>query len=416
MNFQFQLKRLLDLEIWVVGFLVAATFFSSALLILPIIAAIFFSVVRWISIGRISQHSPIDLIVFSILIWGGISFLVSNQPEVTSTQLLRLMNGLVLFYTVINWTGNKQRLRWLLSGLIAVGFVFSIFAFISVDWSTDKLFFIPSIIYDRFIILVSDTVNPNVLAGNLVILLPFALTILFFSWKQISRFEKGFAVVSAVSMLVMIALSQARGAWIALFITLMVFISLRWQWGWVVPAISAVLIVGLILWMQNTTIYYLLVGGIQGLINNRSGIWERAILLIKLFPLTGTGMGGYQDLSELIHPLLESSTERIPHAHNLLFQVALDLGIPGLISYLAGLLVIFSIAMQVFRDKITRLYPLYLSAAAGTICSLVAFLVHGLLDAVTWGMVRPAPLVWVIWALTVAVTLLIHSESKLMQQ
>jgi putative inorganic carbon (HCO3(-)) transporter len=36
------------------------------------------------------------------------------------------------------------------------------------------------------------------------------------------------------------------------------------------------------------------------------------------------------------------------------------------------------------------------------LCSQVALVVHGLTDAVTWGMVRPAPLVWALWGLAMA--------------
>jgi putative inorganic carbon (HCO3(-)) transporter len=36
------------------------------------------------------------------------------------------------------------------------------------------------------------------------------------------------------------------------------------------------------------------------------------------------------------------------------------------------------------------------------LCSQLALGVHGLFDAVTWGMVRPAPLIWAIWGLALA--------------
>ncbi len=39
---------------------------------------------------------------------------------------------------------------------------------------------------------------------------------------------------------------------------------------------------------------------------------------------------------------------------------------------------------------------------AGLLCSQLALAVHGITDAVTWGMVRPAPFVWAIWGLAVA--------------
>jgi putative inorganic carbon (HCO3(-)) transporter len=39
---------------------------------------------------------------------------------------------------------------------------------------------------------------------------------------------------------------------------------------------------------------------------------------------------------------------------------------------------------------------------AGLLCSQAALLTHGITDAVTWGVVRPAPLVWAVWGIAVA--------------
>ena len=39
---------------------------------------------------------------------------------------------------------------------------------------------------------------------------------------------------------------------------------------------------------------------------------------------------------------------------------------------------------------------------AGLLGSQIALVVHGLTDAVTWGMVRPAPIVWGLWGITIA--------------
>ncbi|MFM8322579.1 MAG: hypothetical protein ACKOC5_16835, partial [Chloroflexota bacterium] len=46
--------------------------------------------------------------------------------------------------------------------------------------------------------------------------------------------------------------------------------------------------------------------------------------------------------------------------------------------------------------------PLYAGLGAGLLGSLLALAVHGMTDAVTWGMVRPAPIVWALWGLAVA--------------
>jgi putative inorganic carbon (HCO3(-)) transporter len=50
---------------------------------------------------------------------------------------------------------------------------------------------------------------------------------------------------------------------------------------------------------------------------------------------------------------------------------------------------------------------------AGLLGSQIALIVHGLTDAVTWGMVRPAPVVWALWGTVIAAALLLQpTQSK----
>jgi len=44
-----------------------------------------------------------------------------------------------------------------------------------------------------------------------------------------------------------------------------------------------------------------------------------------------------------------------------------------------------------------------LGLGAGLLAAQAALVVHGLTDAVTWGMVRSAPVVWLIWGFCAAV-------------
>ena len=81
----------------------------------------------------------------------------------------------------------------------------------------------------------------------------------------------------------------------------------------------------------------------------------------------------------------------IPHAHNLFLQIAVDLGIPGLIAWLAIFLVVIVLSWKLYRYG--RIHQNVQSAALGIglLCSQIALVMHGMTDAVTWGMVRPAP-------------------------
>ena len=52
---------------------------------------------------------------------------------------------------------------------------------------------------------------------------------------------------------------------------------------------------------------------------------------------------------------------------------------------------------------------------AGFLGSQLALITHGIMDAVTWGMVRPAPLVWGIWGTALAAWLVLVVQHQQQQ-
>jgi putative inorganic carbon (HCO3(-)) transporter len=131
-------------------------------------------------------------------------------------------------------------------------------------------------------------------------------------------------------------------------------------------------------------------------------VWTRAVYLVEVFPFTGVGMGLYANVADILYPLVFASSEKVLHVHNLFLQIAVDLGLPGLIAWLSILLVLFTASWNLYRSGRKRNDPWAAGLGAGFFCSLLALVLHGLTDAVVWGMVRPAPLVWVVWGGAVA--------------
>jgi len=135
--------------------------------------------------------------------------------------------------------------------------------------------------------------------------------------------------------------------------------------------------------------------------DDRVEIWSRAIFMIQDFSFTGIGMGSFTEVADTLYPF-SSSPGRISHAHNLFLQVAVDLGIPGLIAWLAILLTVIFVSWQVYCSGKTSQNGLIAGIGAALLCSQIALITHGLIACATWGMVRPAPLVWVIWGVGIA--------------
>jgi putative inorganic carbon (HCO3(-)) transporter len=134
--------------------------------------------------------------------------------------------------------------------------------------------------------------------------------------------------------------------------------------------------------------------------------------MIRDFPFTGIGMGSFEKFSNSFYPLIYYRPGQIPHAHNLFLQIAIDLGIPGLIAWLGIIITTFYTAFRTFIEGNRSISSKIMGISAGLLASQVALIFHGLTDAVVWGMVKPAPLVWVVLGTIIALGNLENSDHK----
>jgi putative inorganic carbon (HCO3(-)) transporter len=394
---------LVQYEIWPVSLMIAASFVWLNLLPAAVITAAVYWFLRWIATGRLTRRTPADGGVILLMVMVPVTLWATALPTKTIPQVYRLLTGVAFYYAIVNWCSNPKRLRFLLLGTSLAGLLLAIFAAISVQWPVGKLSFISEQLYQKFSVLVSDTVHPNVLAGSLILLLPIPLAGLFFAWGKMGRSER---IIYSEAILVMsgvLALTQSRGAWIALGAVIFTLIILRWRWGWLIflPVIILTLAAINRLGMARILEIAFSSGAISGW-DGRKEIWSRAVYMIQDFPFTGIGMGSFGEVADALYPFFSYSPGAILHAHNLFLQVAVDLGIPGLIAWLAILLVVIALSWKLFRHGRIHQNVQCAALGAGLLGSQIALVVHGMTDAVTWGMVRPAPLVWAIWGLAVA--------------
>jgi putative inorganic carbon (HCO3(-)) transporter len=123
-------------------------------------------------------------------------------------------------------------------------------------------------------------------------------------------------------------------------------------------------------------------------LNFRREVWQWAIAGIKEFPFTGSGLGSFRRVVVRLYPINLPPDYDIAHAHNIFFQVALDVGLPGLIAYLALLMLAGTVAWQVARqDEALRPFAL------GLLAGLAGLHIYGLTDALAPG-AKPGLLFW----------------------
>jgi putative inorganic carbon (HCO3(-)) transporter len=391
---------LADIEIFAVSLVVALSFISARLLPFALGTIGLFWLIRWLACGSLSVRTPADWPVGLLVFMALVTLWATALPQLTVPQVLRLGTGIGMFYTIINWTTTLQRTRWLVLAILLAGLVLALIAPFSVQWSAGKLPFIPASLYSRFTLLVSDTVHPNVLAGNIIILLPIPLGLLLFDWARLRWPYRLIAALAFLAMVAVLILTLSRGSWVALAVVTLGMGMLRWRRGWALALLAAVL---LGLWVQAAGAAriagILASSNTLGTVEGRVEVWSRAIYMIQDFPFTGIGMGLFGELADVLYPFFSFPVKSLSHAHNLFLQVAVDLGIAGLIAWLAVFILASVSAWLAYRQGAARREHWLAGLGAGLVCSQAALVVHGMTDAVTWGMVRPAPLTWVLWGM-----------------
>ncbi|MCL5263721.1 MAG: O-antigen ligase family protein [Chloroflexi bacterium] len=139
-----------------------------------------------------------------------------------------------------------------------------------------------------------------------------------------------------------------------------------------------------------------------GTTNWRIELWANATALIGQHPWTGIGLNALPlylqnrearviavsgvDLSQM----LQKQELLIPHAHNMFLQVALDLGIPGLVAFVALLLVVLA---KFYRTRHCLKGHIEYALFVGISGTLLASLIFSMTDAVALG-AKPGIFQW----------------------
>jgi len=405
-------SHLTKIELWAVAFFVALNVAIPGLLPITIGVALFFWINRYIAYGHLTIRTPVDWSIIILFVTTLISLLVTSFLQTTQLQVLRLISGILLFYAIVNWTDNFSRLKFLLIGTAIVGLLLSVAAPLSVQWSEAKLVFAPPIIYERFTVLVADAVHPNVLAGSLVIILPIILAWLIYNWQEINWLKRIPLLILCFVIIGVLTITQSRAGWISFILVFLILVTLRWRWGWIVfVLITFSFLLTFVAFDLNTILQTFSSDTSIADLTDRTEIWSRAIFILEDFPFTGIGMGTFADTVDSLYPHFINSLGSIPHAHNLLLQIGVDLGLPGLISWTSILLVMLSITWKTYRNGKKYHNNNTSGLGVGLLLSQVALITHGALDSVTWGMVRSAPIVWAIWGMSTACWMIIQNHS-----
>ena len=358
----------------------------------------------------------VALILFCLMVL--VAILVTADPQLTLPKATGIIIGLSTWRYIVVYVRQRPQFTWSVAGFIMLGAVMTAIGFLNANW----LLKIPSQVpfLQEFLINmgsqpslpsgVSEGIHPNQIAGTITLYLPLLLSLLVGS-RDLRRHKFLFIITLLITFIAGLSLlfTQSRSGWLGIVGGIFALLIL---WGLILPSsrkrsivwalTGLLLLLGLFLiiqlgparigklWLdppQETAV------GSLSTLNFRYEIWHWAQEVVRDFPFTGTGLGTFRVVVRRLYPIDVLETFDFAHAHNVFLQMTLDLGIPGLVSYLALLILSVMLGWDIARHD-PQLRPVSIGLLAG----LCAFQVYGLTDALAIG-AKPTLLLWVIFAL-----------------
>lgn len=354
---------------------------------------------RW-QTGRWVPATPFNLCLALLLAMTGVSLWAT--PDVTRSlgKVSGVVLGVIVFWTGVRAVTTSRRLAIAVALFVAAGAGLAIAGVLGTNWFVKfpllagVLERLPRVV--RGIPGAEDGFNPNAVAGCLLLFIPLQLAL----WTPTLRgwLAAGLGIRDGRLLRLALAaslalttgtlvLTQSRGAIGGLALAGLAALAWSGRRGRRVAAaiVAAGALATIALGPSRTADLVISRSGPQ-MAHNVSGrveLWSRAIDAIQDVPITGMGMNVFRWALPRVYPTyLTSPTLDVAHAHNHLLQAALDLGVPGLVAYLA----IWIVAAGVLIDRYRHTRVTWVRGLAGALgAGLVAHFVFSLTDAIPLG-------------------------------
>lgn len=346
--------------IWILHFIIKRNFFERTILDWPIFFLAIQVFVTCLIVPNLAFNMPkIAGVLFGIAFFYSITALLKTEKLIRSGIILFLGGGLAL--SVIG-----------ILGMIRLSTKY-----------LDKLFKISTLIPKVNFNLpgAEKGFHHNAIGGTIILIIPIFL-VLTFSYFKLKKQNFLFIRNSLFHILLFLGLSaticvliltQSRSSWIGLLISCLILLTIiprGKKWG----------IILVFLFLAG---YLLLLGSdkiplgakeVKSSMISRIELWNTAIRTINEYPISGIGMNQIRQLPSVGYEKA--------HVHNHLLHVAAELGIPGLIAYLAILIGAGFMCIKIISESSTRWMRII---ALGLGCGQLAHFIFGITDSIPLG-------------------------------
>ena len=365
--------------------------------------------------GYFIRRTLLDWPIFLMLVMVLVSLYATFDLTFSLSKVTGFLFHIAVFYAVVETVQtrvglNRALVFYFLSGLVVIGL-----GLLGTQWMfkvpllSHLTQFIPRLVQN---LPGAETgIHPNQLAGTLLWFFPLQLSLIWGLSKHVavpvigskrltSLLLWGNLGVTGFTFL----LTQSRGGWVGGVVALAFLGSILHRgvrWLVLIGLGIGFVSLGVFGWSTALDLFFSdatekAIGSL-GSLSFRMEIWRAALWGIADFPFTGMGMGTFRVVARLLYPLNVSPTYNISDAHNQFLQVALDLGLLGLIGFMAlwfgaGYSIVYTIRHT--RDAFIKVISL------GIASCMIGYFVFAFSSIVALG-AKPGVFFW--WLLAMAV-------------
>jgi len=372
--------------------------------------------------GRLSFATPLDLPILVLLVLLPVSLFISIDHDLSLPKIYGLILGIALFYLTLNAIRDYQRLQLAILALILLAGATALLGLLSANWGRSRFSFLPSI-QSRLLGLLflsaftpgTREINVNTIGGALTFFVPLLGSLLLdggaFFRKYLEhkpgrrQYRIAYKLLLSLTLLFVLGILLAtfsRSAFVgcAAGILLLLFIKDR-RFLWLIPilGVNAVLFFYPFGGSDLIAFFNVLDTAQESTILGRVELWRYAAAMIQDFPLTGGGIFTYSKMLSEVYTFNPFAIQSNPffHPHNLYLSVAFDLGIPGLVLYMALLSSFVAMAWRTLNRGRSIIKVLII----GLVCGMFGHHAFGVLDANALGTKLGATL-WIFLGLMAA--------------
>ena len=359
--------------------------------------------------GSISRRlTPLVWPVTALAVAACLGSFTSAFPEYTVPKLASIVLGIAVFRAIVLGIDRPASFRWGVVACAGLGLGLVVVGGAATAW-TNKFPMLSALarLMPQNPLAVGTgqtTWNPNALGGTTAAVLPLFVTLLAWAireqWRPrtsqaspvVGLPATGVLLCTCGALVTILVFSQSRTAWFAAVATLwLMAVAGRRPVRWV--AVVALLVAVAAGWQYGAAA----TGGfapaqldgesaadMSGRLRMRPELWARGIYLVQAEPVRGVGLGAFRQVTHESFPPdvpdLPPASD-VAHSHNVFIQTALDIGLPGLVAYMATLTLAAFMAVRVFQ----RGDAFFRAAILGLGGNLVAMHLFGLADAIPLG-------------------------------